>query len=76
MVRKHFSRAGCRAGAAMNLNQMTFIGAQQITGEKFSSLKKIIRYATKKYNLVCTFTFLEKCEHCSLVALFTTSANK
>ena len=48
MVRKHCSRAGCRACAAMNLNhpdcqttnQMTFTGTHPITGEKLSSFWK------------------------------------
>ena len=45
MVRKHYSKVGRRAGALMKLNrpdcqttnEMTSIGTQPITGEKFSS---------------------------------------
>ena len=68
MLRKHCSRAGRRAGAAMNFNrpiyqttnQMTFIGVKPITGERFFSLKKSHSICCQKVHFVRTFTLSKK----------------
>ena len=65
------------SGAAMNLNRPYCETTNQMTFWRTSNHRRgILSICLEKVHFVRTFTFLKKCEYCSLFALFSTSANE